>query len=100
MTLDMAADAQLSPGLVSPMEIYGDYISKSSGWTWVIVEKADTCVRNKPIIMSCVQHFSTVPNKQCCHADRVAAVPGRKTELNQLHLWQKLAKGQNLSRSI
>lgn len=75
-TLGMASavvpDAQSPPGLVSPVEIYRDYISKSSGWSWVIVEKTDTCVRNKPIRMSRLQHFSIVPNKQCCHAEQDA----------------------------
>lgn len=74
------SDMQSPPGLV--VEIYSDYISKSSGWRWVIVEKTDTC---KPIIMSRMQHFSIVPNKQCCHAEQDATVMGRNAQVNQLH---------------
>lgn len=91
-TLGMASgvtpDVQPPPGLVSPVEIYSDYISKSSGWRWVIVEKTDTCVRNKTIIMSRMQHFSIVPNKQCCHAEQVTTVMGRNAQVNPLHPWQ------------
>lgn len=47
--------------------------------------------------MSCMQHFSIVPNKHCCHADRVPTVTEQNTQLNQLHLWQKAGVSLNNS---